>query len=62
MNLKLQTAFDQFLVQQDVTEIKTENKTQPNDYIQLDKIYNSINFILYFATNHNKTRRKIKII
>jgi FtsZ-binding cell division protein ZapB len=43
MNLKIQTAFDQFLVQQDVTEIKTqknglenktENKTQPYDYIQ----------------------------
>jgi FtsZ-binding cell division protein ZapB len=40
MNLKLQTAVDQFLVQQDVTEIKTqknglenktENKTQPYD-------------------------------
>jgi hypothetical protein len=43
-----------------LTDLSIAN--QKHSWAQIKKIYNSINFILYFATNHNKTRRKIKII
>lgn len=63
MNLKLQTAFDQFLVQQDTAEIKTqidglgkktENKTQPYDYIQFIYLFPAM--LTYFCSKVNEKK------